>query len=110
MPIYKQKNAKTKVTAQEIAIKYHDGENNLAKESTVVHFGYGDILVVQGRSRNEHSDELCFQHATEAHEIGEREKEVDNTLIFPPVRFVFDRKESIQVVIDHLLELQEQYP
>lgn len=94
MPIYKQKNLKTKVK-QTVEINYHDGDKHLAKESIVVHFGTGDIAICTGTSRNDFSDEILFIHDT-PHPIGEDTTESFNyKKCFPPVRLLFDRVESI---------------
>jgi hypothetical protein len=112
MPIYKQINGENEVIGSEDVV-YHDDKKRLAKEAMCVHFGYGDIAITSGVSRNkDYADELIFQHAQEPHEVGEYqdEKNFDPAPVFPPVRFVFDKVESIDVVIERLQTLRAEFP
>ncbi len=112
MPIYKQTNTEDEVIGS-VEIEYLDDARRFAKEAICVHFGYGDISVASGSSRNkEYADELIFRHVLEPHEVGEYETEdnFDPMPVFPPVRFVFDRVESIDVVIERLQNLRTEFP
>jgi hypothetical protein len=81
-----------------------------AAGSLVLHFGHGDIAVCNGRNvEKEQEDEICFVRQ-EAHSIGES---ADDELVGKatdtvdcPVRFIFDKVESLDVVVDELLKLR----
>lgn len=80
-----------------------------AANSLILHFGHGDIAVCNGRNvEKKHEDELCFvlqePHAIGASGdglIGQATDTVDC-----PVRFIFDKVESLDVVVDELLKLR----
>ena len=80
-----------------------------AANSLIVHFGHGDVLITTGQNvEKPFSDELCFLRDT-PHEIGEHQEgqpgqrtdELDC-----PLRFVFDKTESIDVLIERLETLR----
>ncbi len=81
-----------------------------AAGSLVLHFGHGDIAVATGRNvEKDFEDELCFVRGQEAHPIGEETpdligKQTDS--VDCPVRFIFDKIESVEVVIEKLLDLR----
>jgi hypothetical protein len=81
-----------------------------AAGSLVLHFGHGDIAVCNGRNvEKAHEDEICFVRQ-EAHSIGESaDAELagqSTDKIDCPVRLVFDKLESLDVVVDELLKLR----
>jgi hypothetical protein len=80
-----------------------------AAGSLVLHFGHGDITVGSGRNiEKDYEDELCFVRQA-PHKIGEQNEEVigrATDAIDCPVRFVFDKIESLDVVIEELQKLR----
>ncbi len=104
MPIYKQRNSATEVVGQE-RVEFHDAEQRLATESMVVHTGSGDVMCCAASSRFNYTDELVFQFAPECHEVGETGPA--GQALFPSVRILFDRVESIDVVLDQLRKVKE---
>lgn len=108
MPIYRQRNSETTVEAT-LPVEYWDAEQRYAKDSVVVHFGTGDILVCCGSSRNAFSDEILLQHIKDARPIGEQGSMVGEQLL-PPVRLIFDAPASIDVFIRELERLKTDWP
>ena len=104
MPIYRLKNYK-RIAPVAHDIEYHEGERRISKESVCVHFGHGDVLISSGTSRSSYSDELNFSETSEPHEI-----EFDKHQCLVPVRFAFDKRESIDVLIAELQALKEGFP
>lgn len=109
MPIYKQINSDGDAVLETIDIAFHDERKTKARESVVAHFGYGDIQICAAQSRNEHWDELCLHPSLEKHPIGEKGDPKDFTPIFPPIRLVFDKRESIDALIAELNVLRERF-
>jgi len=112
MPIYRQINSgNSPEVLDNIRIEYHDDKKENAKESIVAQFGYGDIRIMTGASRNDYSDELLFAPAIEPMPIGYKsEKEDLPPPCFPPIRLLFDKRESIEAVIAELELLLEGFP
>jgi len=107
MPIYRQINSASWVQ-ESIPIAYYDADHHYAHESIVAHFGFGDIHICCAKSRNEWSDEIALV-PSEVRPIGETGK-VDGKSTLPPIRLLFDRRESIRVFIEELESLFKQFP
>lgn len=81
-----------------------------AAKSLVLHFGYGDITVANGRNaEKDYEDEICFVRQ-EPHAIGEENAALigkATDAIDCTVRLIFDKIESLDVVIEELQRLRE---
>jgi hypothetical protein len=81
-----------------------------AASSLILHFGHGDIAVCNGRNvEKDYEDEIVFVRQ-EPHEIGASGDELigkATEAIDCPVRFIFDKVESLDVVMDELGKLRK---
>lgn len=81
-----------------------------AAGSLILHFGHGDIAVCNGRNaEKDYEDEICFIRQ-EPHRIGESGDGLIGQVtdaVDCPVRFIFDKVESLDVVIEELGKLRE---
>jgi hypothetical protein len=102
MPIYDYDGEKTKT----IAIDYRDVEKKFADRTRVVHFGMGDVSICTANSRTNAVDELVFVPQQVAHPIGDEDVADIGKPHDPPVRFLFDKVESIDVLIDQCEKLK----
>lgn len=78
-------------------------------ETTVLHFGHGMIDVFKARQRYEYQDELAFvlrPHPTEIGTVNTDLSGIRTSALECPVRFVFDSVDSIDVIIQQLIELR----
>jgi len=107
MPIYINETTTENKKGEAKEVEYFDSANLHSKTQIIVHFGYGDILTSNASSRNPFDDELNFTQSLVSNQIGETTSEMAGKEIVAPVRLVFDKVESVQVVIDELLKLKE---
>lgn len=108
MPIYKQINSLADEVLETLSIDFHTEFK--AKESIVAHFGYGDIHICSSKSRNSYSDEICLHPSREKHPIGEAGDPKDFNPLFPPIRLIFDKRESIEAFIAEMNVLLDGFP
>lgn len=107
MPIYKQINEfEGRPKLEKGDLFYADGNFRQCSETVFVHLGLGDISIETGTSRTETTDELFFTQSSEYHEIGEDNMDDIGKLTHSPVRIVFDRIESVRVVMDALQKIE----
>lgn len=106
MPIYKGITQDNLELIDHEEIQYFDEQKVYAKEQFIVHLGSGDVLMSNAQRRNNYCDELTFMHQP-SQEIGSKTARFKDKPTIPPVTLVFDRPESVQVLIDELSKLKK---
>ena len=107
MPIYFSKTKKDSSELNTKPIKYFDKTNLQATQQTIVHFGFGDIVIAPAKHRFSSFDEINFFDAVQAGEIGKNNPDTNGKEAIAPVRLVFDKPSSIDVLINELEKLKE---
>lgn len=107
MPIYKQLNEyEDQHSFERGDLFYANGDFRRCTETVFVHVGLGDVSVETGNSRTDTVDELFFVQSPEHHGIGEPNSDDIGKPTRAPVRIVFDKVESIAVVIEALQKIE----
>lgn len=107
MPIYKQHNEFEESKFETGDLFYAGGDFRKCSETVFIHLGLGDVSIETGTSRSEVTDELFFTQSPISHEIGTDNHEAIGEPTYSPVRIIFDKPESIEIVIDALEKIRE---
>lgn len=100
MPIYDYNGFKRET----VSVDYIDDERRFAENTRVVQLGYGDICIGIAKSANDAENEITFGPKKRT-AIGDR----DDTVFVadPPVRLVFDKVESLDLLIHECQRLRD---
>ena len=107
MPIYRQCNEFEESKVGTGDLFYAAGDFRKCSETVFVHLGIGDVSIETGSSRSELMDELFFIQSPNQGEIGAYNNDAIGKPTCPPVRIVFDKIESVDVVIDALKKIRK---
>ena len=91
------------ITGESESIQYD--LQGYATRSRVVHFGHGDIAVI--KDAEDPRTLMFLEKTSERHNIGEHIPATRETVV-PPLKFRFDKPESIDVVIGEFLKVKQQ--
>ena len=107
MPIYRQRNEFEESKVETGDLFYANGDFRKCSETVFVHVGIGDVSIETGSSRSELTDELFFTQSPNQNEIGADNNDAIGEPTYSPVRIVFDKIESVDVVIDALKKIRK---
>ena len=106
MPIYKQLNEFEEPKFEKGDLFYADNDFRRCTETVFVHLGLGDVSIETGTSRSDVTDELMFTQSPEPRAIGESNNADIGLPTYSPVRIVFDKPESVDIVADALQKIR----